>query len=164
MSEAHVDKDGGVWFLGELGQTGVVQTVGQRHSRRLVDQLKAVEAGDLRGIEQRPALGIGHVTRHGDHAVVHLGVEIGLGDALELDKKRGHHLLGRELTRLVHVVDLEEDLLVGRRLRDTHGLIGLLEWHLRVVEFACEQALEVADRVGAVGDLLLLGRVTLETL
>jgi hypothetical protein len=170
MSVAHVDKDGRVWFLGELGQAGVIETVGERHGGALVHELEAVEAGDLSGVQERTPLGVRSVARHRDDTVVHLRVEVGLGDALQLDQKRAHDLLGRELTRLVHVVHLEVDPFVvgggggGGRRGDSHRLIRLLDWHLRVVELARQQALEVADRVGAVRDLLLLGRVTLETL
>ena len=165
MSVAHVDKHDGVRLFGGLGQTGVIQAVGESHSGGLVHELETVEAGDLRGVEHGASLRVRHVAGHGHDTVVHLGVEIHLGDALQLDQERGHHLLGGERARLAHVVRLEQDLFVGGAgVCDAQRLVASLDLHLRVIEFARDKSLEARDRVLAVGDLLLLGRVALETL
>ena len=162
---AHVDEDDHVRLLGRLGQTVVVEAVAERHGGRLVDELEAVEARNGGRVEERSTLRIGHARGHGDDAVDHFRVQIHLGYRLELGEEHGRDLLARERARLVHVVHVDEYLLGGvRRLADAQRLIAALVLHLRIGELAREQALEAADCVLAVGDLLLLGRVALEAL
>ena len=62
----------------------LVETVGQRGRRRLVDDPLDVEAGDLAGVLGGLALVVVEVGRHGDDRAVDRLPEVGLGVGLEL--------------------------------------------------------------------------------
>ena len=62
----------------------LVEAVGQRGGRRLVDDPLDVEAGDLAGVLRRLALVVVEVRRHGDDGAVDGVAEVRLGVGLEL--------------------------------------------------------------------------------
>jgi hypothetical protein len=80
----------------------LVEAVGQRGRRRLVDDALDIEACDLAGFLGGLALSVTEIRRDGDHRVGDGLAEVGLGVALELLQDEGRDLLRTE--RLV--VDL----------------------------------------------------------
>ncbi len=129
---------------------GLVEPVGQRGGRRLVDDALDVEAGDLAGVLGRLALGVVEVRRDRDHGAVDGVAEIGLGVGLELaerhrgDLRRGELLAGGLDAGVA--VGTGDDLVGDDRLLLAH--LGLLAAH---------EALDREDRVGGVRDGLALG-------
>ena len=71
----------------------LVEAVGQRGSRRLVDDAQHLEASDLARFLGGGALGVVEVGRHGDDGLVDGGPQVSLGVALELLKRAGRDLL-----------------------------------------------------------------------
>ena len=67
----------------------LVEAVGQRGRGRLVDDAGDFEAGDLAGVFGGLALGVVEVGRDGDHGLVDLVTEVGLGRLLELAEHLG---------------------------------------------------------------------------
>ena len=83
-----VDRDG-------LG-AGLVEAVGERRRRRLVDDAQHLEAGDLAGVLGGLALGVVEVGRDGDDGLRDLLAEIGLGGLLHLLQDEGGDLADGE--------------------------------------------------------------------
>ena len=78
----------------------LVEPVGQRRGRRLVDDPRDLEAGDLAGVLGRLPLAVVEIGRHRDHRLADLVPEVALGGLLELaqDHRRD---LGRRVILLV---------------------------------------------------------------
>ncbi len=99
----------------------LVEAVGERRGRRLVDDAQDVEAGDLAGVLRRLPLRVVEVGRHGDDRVGDLLAEIVLGGRLQLLQ---HHrgdlrrriLLAADLDPRVAVVRLHDLVRNARRL------------------------------------------------
>lgn len=165
---AHVDENDNVRFLGDLGQIRMIQPISQRNRRRLVHELEHIQAGYLSRVEQSASLRVCHVARHRHNAIAHFRVQIHLGDRFHFGQEHGRNLFARKRTCLVEIVDVYLQFaaasvlaLANRRLTQAQRVKGFLVLHLRVVEFATEQALEARYCVRRVCDLLLLGRMTL---
>ena len=62
----------------------LVDAVGKRRSRRLVDDTLDIEAGDLTGILGRLTLRVGEVSGNGDNSLADASAEVGFGVRLEL--------------------------------------------------------------------------------
>ena len=73
---------------------GLVEPVGERRRRRLVDDAEDVEPGDLARLLRRLALRVVEVGGDGDDGVRHRVPEVGLGVPLELHEDAGGDLLG----------------------------------------------------------------------
>ena len=56
----------------------LVEAVGERRRRRLVDDAQHFEAGDAAGVARRGALRVVEVGRHGDDRAIDFGVELAL--------------------------------------------------------------------------------------
>ena len=129
----------------------LVEPVRESCRRRLVDDAKHVEAGDLAGVLRRLALRVVEVGRDGDDGVRHRLAEVGLGVRLELLEDHRRDLLRRVLL----AVRLHADVVVralGDLVRDDLHLLGDL------VELAPHEALDREHRVLRVRDLLALRR------
>ncbi len=72
----------------------LVEAVGERRGRRLVDDAQHLEAGDLAGVLGRLALGIVEVGGNGDDGLRDGLAELGLGRLLHLLQDEGGDLLG----------------------------------------------------------------------
>src|SRR6185437_12268223 len=103
----------------------LVEPVGERGRRRLVDDALDLEAGDAAGILRRLALRVVEVGRDGDDRLRHLLAQVVLGRLLEL-----HEDAGRDLRRgQLLAADLDVGLVVGddRRIlaiHDGHDGVG----------------------------------------
>src|SRR5271167_446433 len=73
----------------------LVEAVGQRSGRRLVDDAEHLEPGDRPGLLGGRALRVVEVRRHGDDGLVDGVAEIRLGVPLQLPEDPGRDLLGR---------------------------------------------------------------------
>ena len=69
---------------GDLLVALLVQAVGQGRGGRLVDDALDFKAGDPAGVLGRLALGVVEVGRDGDHRLVDLLAQVGLGVGLQL--------------------------------------------------------------------------------
>ena len=130
----------------------LVQTIGQRRGRRLVDDSGDFQAGYLAGVLGGLALGIVEVGRHGDHGLVHLVAQIGFGRFLELAQDQRRDFRRRVLLVAgldLHVVLRSADDLVGNDL--------LFAGHFVVP--AAHEPLDRKDRAARVSDRLALGRL-----
>ena len=99
----------------------LVEAVGQRGRRRLVDDALDLEAGDLARLLGGLALGVVEVGRHGDDRARHLLAEVGLRGLLELQQDLRRDLRGRVLLAL----DVDARVAVG-------GLDDLVRDHLHL--------------------------------
>ena len=73
----------------------LIETVGERRRRRLVDEPQHLETGQPPGVLGRLALGVVEVRRHGDDGLLDLAAERGLGAALQLLQDERRDLRGR---------------------------------------------------------------------
>jgi hypothetical protein len=62
----------------------LVEAVRQRRRRRLIDDARDFEAGDLAGVFRRLSLGVVEIGRDGDDRLVHLVTEVSFGRFLQL--------------------------------------------------------------------------------
>ena len=67
----------------------LVHPIGQRGSRRLVDDAQYLEPGDLPGVLGGLTLTVVEIRRHGDDRLVHLLPQVGLGRFLQLAQDHG---------------------------------------------------------------------------
>ena len=135
----------------------LVETVGERRGRRLVDDAHHLEAGDLPGVLGRLALRVVEVRRHGDDRLGHRLTEVLLRRLLQLLQD--------------HRGDLRRRIGLARRV-DPHvavaGPLDRVRHHLHFfgdfVELAPHEPLDREDGVLGVGDGLTLGDLTDEPL
>ena len=71
----------------------LLEAVGERGRRRLVDDAQHFKAGDAAGVLGRLALGVVEVGGHGDDGLRHLLAEEGLGRFLHLAEDEGGDFL-----------------------------------------------------------------------
>src|SRR3989449_2004129 len=135
----------------------LVQSVGQRGRRGLVDDAAHFQPRDAAGVLGRLALGVVEVRGHGDDRLAHGLAEVVLGGPLQLlqdlraDLRRAP-LLSLDVHHGVAVVrpdDLE---------RNTPALVG------RLLELAPHEALDRVDGVLRIGDRLAAGDLADEDL
>ncbi len=136
----------------------LVEAVGERGRRRLVDDAQHVQAGNLAGVLGRLTLSVVEVGRNGDHR---------LGDLVAGERFRGLlHLLqdeGGNLARRVFLAVRLDPRVAIIALHDLEG--GGLHFALDdlVLIAAADQALDGVKRVVGVGDRLALGGLADET-
>ena len=131
----------------------LVEAVGQRRRRRLVDDAQDLEAGDLAGVLGRLALRVVEIRRDRDDGLRDLLAEVGLGVGLHLAEDERGDLLRRELLGLVADLHLDVGVAV-LALDDLEGHVLRLLADLG--EFAADQALCGEDGVARIGDGLAL--------
>ena len=142
---------------GDLLVLLLVETVGERRGRGLVDDAQHVEAGDLAGVLRGLALRVVEIRRHGDDRLGHRVAEVVLRGLLHLLENHRRDL-GRRVPLALdldggHVVRAGDDL-----VRNALGLV------LHFGHPASHEALDGEDGVLRVGDRLALGDLADEAL
>ncbi|EPE99888.1 NAD-specific glutamate dehydrogenase [Rhizobium grahamii CCGE 502] len=133
----------------------LVETVGQRCRRRLVDDAQNFEASDLAGILGCLALCVVKVCGNGDDGLFDLFTEIGFSGFLHLLKDhRGD--LGR---RIAGAAGLDPCVAIVA-LGDLERNESLVLFNRRIIVAAADEALHCEQRIRGVGDCLALGRLT----
>ena len=146
---------------GDLLVLLLVEAVGERRRRRLVDDPLDLEARDPPGVLGRLALRVVEVGRDRDDGLGHRLAEVRLRVGLQLlEDHRG------DFRRRVRppVGDLDPDAIglavLLDRVRDDVAAVA----DFRIVPAAPHEALDRVDRVGRVGDRLALGQLADEAL
>jgi hypothetical protein len=135
----------------------LVESVGERGGRGLVDDALDVEAGDLAGVLGGLALRVVEVRGDGDDRLVDLVAEVLFGITLEL--LQDHR---RDLRRRVRLAaDLDDGVAVGAGL-DVVRHDGHLFGHVAVL--AAHETFDGKHRVLGVGDRLAPGDAAYEAL
>jgi hypothetical protein len=137
----------------------LVEAVGQRRRRRLVDDAQHFEAGDLAGVLGGLALGVVEIGRDGDDRLVDALAEIGLRRLLHLHQGEGGDLRGR----VALAVDLDPGVAVAGA-RSCRGRASDPSCDRRVVVAAADEALHREEGALRVRHRLALGRLADETL
>ena len=130
----------------------LVQAVGERRRRRLVDDPQHLQPGDLARVLGRVALAVVEVGGDRDHRLADALAQIGFRVGLELLQDHG-----RDLGRAVGLVAQLHPGVTVVRLDQLEGEQGRGGLHDGVLEAAPHQALDAVDRVLRVGDRLALG-------
>ena len=128
---------------------GLIETVGQSSSRRLVDDAEHFEASDLASVLRCLALRVVEVRRHGDDSLGDGAADLLLRVGLQLLENHCGNFLGS--VGLALDVDDRAAVLASFNLVADLGLLGL-----RLVEGTTDEALDRRDRVLRVGDCLVL--------
>ena len=128
---------------------GLIETVGKRCCRRLVDDAEHFEARNLTGVLRRLALRVVEVRRHGDDGLGDGAADLLFGIGLQLLENHCRDFLGGVILAL----DVNDRTAVLAGL-DLVAYLGLLS--LRLVEGAADEALDGRNRVFRVGDCLVL--------
>ena len=132
----------------------LLEAVGERGCRRLIDDAQDLEAGNLAGVLRGIALGVVEVSGNGDNRLGDLLTQLGLGVALELGEDHCGNLRRAEALRLA--VDLNLD--VGVAVRSFHQLVrNAVLLAAALVVLAAHETLHGEDGVLRVGDGLALG-------
>ncbi|BAS92562.1 Os05g0181100, partial [Oryza sativa Japonica Group] len=129
-----------------LREIGLVNSISQRRGGRLMEQAQRAEARDGGGIGDSPSLQISEIRRDANAAIEDRGVEIALGDPLEVGEHHGEQLRGGERPVLPKVPCVDEREAVGA-LGDAEREGGEVALQLRVGEGAAEEALDLGDGV-----------------
>ena len=135
----------------------LIQAIGERRRRRLVDDAQDLEAGDLAGVLGGLALRVVEVRRHRDDRLRHLLAEVCLGGLLELAQDHGGDL-GRRVLLATH---LDPCVAVGRPHDLVRHELDLLQ---HFVVAAAHEPLDREDGVLGIGDGLSLGDLPHENL
>ena len=146
-----IDRDG----AGRL----LLETIGQRSRRRLVDDAQHLEAGDLAGVLGGLALGVVEIGGNRDDGLGDGLAEIGLRRLLHLGQREG-----RDLRRRIVLAVGGHPGVAVRGLRDLVGdQLQVLLRH-RVLEGPADEALDREEGALRVGDGLPLRRLADQTL
>eukprot|EP00756_Hemistasia_phaeocysticola_P042661 Hpha_TRINITY_DN16980_c2_g4::TRINITY_DN16980_c2_g4_i4::g.54339::m.54339 len=132
-----------------------VQPVRDGRGRRLVDDTQHLQTRDSPRVLRRVPLRVVEVGRHGDHRLADLLVEVTLSRLLHLNQHHRRDLLGQELLRLPHVLNLDLGLavLLTGHLERPVAHVGL---HGLVLDTPSDQTLRVEHRVARVHRGLVL--------
>lgn len=157
VAVANVDEADALGLLLGAGEVELGDAPAEGGGGVVVDEAEELEAGQLGGVEEGAALGVGEPGGHA-HAEVGDGeLELGGGGLLNLAEVHADELGGCEPFLLAKVVDLGADLAVD--VDEGGGDELLLGGDIGVVERAAGKALEAVDGVLEVGDFLCLGRL-----
>jgi len=144
---------------GDLLVLLLVETVGERGRRRLVDDAQDVQTGDLAGVLRGLALRVVEVGGNGDDGVGHLLPQVILGGLFHL-----HEDEGRYFRRAVAAVpDGDLGIAVGG-FSDLEGNDSLVVLNFPGGELPADEPLDGVDGILGVGDGLPLGGLTHEPL
>ena len=130
----------------------LIEAVGERGCRRLVDDAQHLEAGDAAGVLGRLTLGVVEVGGDGDDGLRDLLAELGFGGFLHLLQDEGRDLL----RGILLAVGFDPGVAVGA-FDDLVGDEVLVLLDHRVVVAAADEALDGEERVERVGHRLSLG-------
>ena len=145
---------------GDLLVLLLVEAVGERRGRRLVDDAEHLEPGDPAGVLGGLALRVVEIRGHGDDGLRDLFAEVGLGVGLHLAEDHRGNLLRSELLGLAARLDLDVGVAI-LALDDLERIVLRLLADLG--ELAADEALGGEDGVLRVGDRLALGGLAHET-
>ncbi len=137
----------------------LVEAVGQRGRRRLVDDAQHLQPGDASGVAGGLALGVVEVGGDGDDGLLDVLAQVRLGVGAQL--LQDHRADFRRAVLLAHHLD------PGVAIGGLHHLVGdeaLLAVHIGIVELAAHEALDRVDGIFRVGDGLALGDFADQTL
>ena len=135
---------------GDLLVVLLVEAVGERRRRRLVDDALHLEPSDGAGILGSLALRVVEVGGNRDHGLAHLGTQVVLGRFLQLLQDHGGDL-GRGVRLAVDLDGRRALLALDQRVGDQTDLFRDL------AEPPTHEALDRVDRSLGVGDRLTLG-------
>ncbi len=138
---------------------GLVETIGQRSRRRLVDDAQHFKAGDLAGVLGGLTLGVVEIGRNGDDRLIDLLAEMGFRGLFHLLQDESGDLRGR----VGLAVGLDPGVAVGS-LYDFVGDKLLVLFDRRIVVTAANEALDGEDGLFRICHCLALGRLTDEAL
>ena len=139
---------------GDLLVLLLVETVGERGGRGLVDDAEDFEAGDLAGVLGGLALGVVEVGGNGDDGLGDGFAKAHLGVGLELREDHRGNL--RRAEGLGFAFDFYLD--VGVAVAGANDLVGdALQLFLDLVELAAHEALHRVDGVARIGHRLSFG-------
>lgn len=150
-----IDEGNAAGLLLRAGEVKFGDAVTQSCCGCVVDETQDLAAGDFSSVDQGTALGVGEPSRYAHDEVCYGKLELSSGDLFDLAQEHSCELCGVEVLLLAEVVDLGADLAVNVDQGRRDEL--LLDLDIGVSEFATEQALERANGVLEVGDLLCLG-------
>lgn len=155
---ADIDKGDSPGLLLGAGKVEFCDAPAESGSGGVVDEAEGTEAGNLGGIQDAPALLVGEPGGDAQDELLDGDLDLSLGGLLDLAHEHGDELCGGKLALLAEVGDLGTDLTID--VDQGGGDELLLNGDIGVVESAAGEALEAADGVLQVGDLLGLGGLT----
>ena len=137
-----IDGDGFVLLL--------VETVGERRRRRLIDDAFYIQPGDFASVFSRLALGVVEICRNRDHRLGDLLAEVRFGRFLQLGEDHRRDL-GRRIL-LAHDLDARVTILAPHHFIRDH-----LQLFADFVDAASHEPLDRENRVFGIRDRLALG-------
>ena len=154
FEDGHVERAAAEVVHRDGARALLIETIGERRSRRLVDDAQHFQAGYLAGILGGLALGIVEVGWDGDDSLRHARTKVPFRRLLHLLQDEGRDLRGRvrlsiSLDPGIPVLGLGD--LIGN---ETHVLLG----H-GVFKRAADQSLDREKRALGIGNALTLGRL-----
>src|SRR5579875_376981 len=147
-----IDRDGLFTF-------DLIQTIGQRSSRRLVNDTQNFQAGDLSGVLRGGTLRVVKVGRDSDNSLRNLLAQAGLGVGLQLLQDHG-----RNFWRAIFASTHDHTHISVGRSCDLVGNTLHSALHLWIIEFTTHQALDRVNGVLRVGHCLTLGNLPHQSL
>eukprot|EP01137_Pigoraptor_chileana_P004686 Opistho-2@46664 len=155
---AKINKDDNAGLLRLGGKILLVDAIVESDCSGVVHDAKRVEAGNLSGITESPALRIVEKGRRRDDAVDDLRLELPLGRGLQLAKEHSRDLRGAKYLLLAQILHMDANGSVGK-LRCLVKNIRKLSLDIGVLELASNKQLEVGDGVLEVGHRLCVCRL-----
>ena len=155
---ADIDEGDSPGLLLGGGKVEFCNTPAESGSGGVIDEAEGTEAGDLGGIHETPALLVGEPGGDAHDELLDGDLDLSLGGLLDLAQEHGNELCGGELALLAEVGNLGTDLAID--VNQGGGDELLLNGDIGVAEGTAGEALEAADGVLQVGDLLGLGGLT----
>ena len=127
----------------------LIEAVGQRGRRRLVDDAQRVQSSDPPRVLGGLPLRVVEVSRHGDDGARHLGAQELRGVTRQLAQHLGAQLFGRIRAPRLRALDLHVAAVTGLDLE-----LHILQISLHLAELAADEALDRREGVFGVDDRL----------